>query len=112
MCVLEPFIYDPLVEWSRIPRALATAAAQAAAPGAGQFAQALAAGAGAALAQGESENSEGVRIVHDIGQRLSGINVAHSNDPLTVQNQVQQLISEATDVSLLAQMYVGWAPFL
>jgi phosphatidylinositol kinase/protein kinase (PI-3 family) len=138
LSVLEAFIHDPLVEWTR--RAGGGAAAAAAADGAG-------AGAGgghvpATAAGAETENQDGVRIVRRIVERLDGVynaGVEHlpsrngsnssrfrevaakggahrlaltsaSGSGLAIPGQVDRLLKEATDDRNLALMYLGWMP--
>ena len=53
--------------------------------------------------------------VQDIQHRLKGIIVSKArgfNIPLSVEGQVNLLIEDATSDKLLAQMYIGWAPYL
>jgi hypothetical protein len=144
LSVLEPFIHDPLVEWQR-SKSSSSAAAAAGAGGGGTTAAAAAAaavaanaGAGAAAASragdaipdtavgGESENTDGVRMVKRIAERLDGMYNAGTEQrrrahkdrralPLTaleVKGQVNRLLKEATDDANLALMWIGWMPFL
>ena len=55
--------------------------------------------------------------VGNIEQRLQGFLQSKAktkiiNLPLSVEGQVNQLISEATSVDNLAQMYIGWAAYM
>ncbi|TYZ57617.1 hypothetical protein PybrP1_007399 [[Pythium] brassicae (nom. inval.)] len=117
--VLESFIHDPLVEWGRKGKAAAQGA------GAGG-------GATRSLAELSSDRSkEETRVMlRTIDDRLRGIynlgaairpHVSSSHRrilpesdtlPLSVQGQVDKLIHEATAHENLAQMYIGWMPFL
>lgn len=113
--VLESFVHDPLVEWGR--------KGKAAAQGAG--------GGGAAELSSSDRSKEETRVMlRTIDDRLRGIynlgaairphvSSAHrrllpESDtlPLSVQGQVDKLIHEATSHENLAQMYIGWMPFL
>lgn len=120
--VLESFIHDPLVEWSR--KGKATQSVSTSAGGA--------TGAGRSIADISTDRSkEETRIIlKTIDDRLRGIyNLgdairahvpsSHRNIlpeietlPLSVQGQVDKLIHEATSHENLAQMYIGWMPFL
>ncbi|KAE9043994.1 Serine/threonine-protein kinase [Phytophthora rubi] len=110
--VLESFIHDPLVEWGRRGKA--------------------AQGSGKSIPDLSSERTkEETRLVlNTIDDRLRGIynlgdairplvsashrSILPETDslPLSVQGQVDKLIHEATSLENLAQMYIGWMPFL
>uniref|UniRef100_A0A182Q7R9 Serine/threonine-protein kinase ATR n=1 Tax=Anopheles farauti TaxID=69004 RepID=A0A182Q7R9_9DIPT len=95
MSVLKPFVYDPMVSWSKI-----------------------------GFGQGESSNRDNqvertdpqaMRNVLSIEERLKGyvkIKGKLSHIPLSIEGQVSHLIKEATDVDNLAQMYIGWSGFI
>ncbi|KAF4325589.1 hypothetical protein BBO99_00000354 [Phytophthora kernoviae] len=113
--VLESFIHDPLVEWGRRGKATQSSSSS-----------------GKSVAELSSERSkEETRLVlKTIDDRLRGIynlgdairplvssahrNILPENEPLplSVQGQVDKLIHEATSLENLAQMYIGWMPFL
>jgi phosphatidylinositol kinase/protein kinase (PI-3 family) len=126
MNVLEAFVHDPLVEWTRSGRQ-----------------QQQQRGAQAPKKAVPNQNSRSHKAANDrlriIQQRLSGVynyNVRSSsssstfsssakrkdeggeNDrtvnslPLSVEGQVHRLIHEATSESNLMRMYVGWMPHL
>lgn len=128
LSVLEPFLRDPTVAWSRSGRAQRSEAA---------------AGQGATKGNGGAvtftENADAKEALEKIGGRLSGIyNLVHPGArrikeayqsrkapapqrglgaqmdealPLSVQGQVARLIDEARCEENLAQMYVGWQPW-
>lgn len=79
MSVLEAFIHDPLLDWTKntkspsLPKQLAMSS----------------------LATVEQKLE---------GRILSAL-------PLSVEGQVNDLITTAMDLKNLCQMYVGWAPF-
>lgn len=113
MSVLRPFVYDPLVSWSR----------QSKSDGAR-----------------ERTDTQAMQNVEHIEQRLKGfvcspcylyvelcfyfsfhfclfmkkvkINGVISTIPLSTEGVVNHCISEATDLDKLASMYVGWGAFL
>ncbi|KXS21067.1 hypothetical protein M427DRAFT_310695 [Gonapodya prolifera JEL478] len=88
MSVLETFTHDPLVEWSK----------------------------GKHDKNGESENDQANRSMAVIQKKLDGLiqsitNQSSSWVPLSVEGQVQDLISQAMNKDFLARMYIGWAPW-
>ena len=112
--VLESFIHDPLVEWGRRGKGVQGSMSSNTLP------------------EISSERSkEETRItLKTINDRLRGIcnlgdairplvspsqrRMLPENEgfPLSVQGQVDKLIQEATSTENLAQMYIGWMPFL
>lgn len=94
MSVLKPFVYDPLVEWSK--------------PGKG--------GRSNPMDTGEINNEQAMSHVQNIEHRLKGILKSKTSRPITVplsiEGHVNYLINEATDDKNLCQMYVGWAPYM
>ncbi|KAG2862916.1 Serine/threonine-protein kinase [Phytophthora cactorum] len=113
--VLESFIHDPLVEWGRRGKATQSSANS---------------GKTAAELSSERSKQETRLVLKTIDDRLRGIynlgdairplvssshrNILPENEtlPLSVQGQVDKLIHEATSHENLAQMYIGWMPFL
>ncbi|XP_053684897.1 serine/threonine-protein kinase ATR-like [Sabethes cyaneus] len=88
MSVLKPFVYDPLVSWSKITKH-----------------------------DGMTERTDphAMSNVKHIEERLKGfvrVQGSTSQIPLSVEGQVNHLISEATDLDTLAQMYIGWAAYM
>ena len=83
MSVLESFIHDPLVEWSKGKRQ---------------------------SKNGEVENDKAVKILNDISIRLQGL--VKFGLPLSIEGQVHDLIDSATSVDNLSEMYIGWASYL
>ncbi|KAF0685567.1 Aste57867_22575 [Aphanomyces stellatus] len=97
--VLESFLHDPLVEWGR-----------------SKSKQVLNSSSIKTTAN-EQVNSEAKTMLKTIDDRLRGIwnlgkKQQHETLPLSVKGQVDRLISEATSDENLAQMYIGWMPFL
>lgn len=82
MTILETFIHDPLVEWSKSRKYSRT----------------------------EQDNVFAVKSLAVIERKLTGI--VQDGIPLSVEGQVQELIQQATSIDNLSQMYVGWAPFM
>jgi len=84
MSVLETFIYDPLVEWTKDTNKRTPS--------------------------GEIQNELAIKTVKDIDDRLQGkIGIGL---PISVQGQVHQQIEEAVSLDNLADMYIGWASWL
>ncbi|KDO30102.1 hypothetical protein SPRG_05293 [Saprolegnia parasitica CBS 223.65] len=97
--VLESFVHDPLVEWGRSKSKQSTHVVRK------------------VVASNEQVNSEAKTMLKTIDDRVRGIwNLGkashHETLPLSVKGQVDRLIAEATSDENLAQMYVGWMPFL
>ncbi|KAI9986699.1 hypothetical protein PInf_025654 [Phytophthora infestans] len=113
--VLESFIHDPLVEWGRRGKTTQSDAVSSKT---------------AAELSSELSKQETRLVLRAIDDRLRGIynlgdairplvssshrNILPENEtlPLSVQGQVDKLIDEATSNENLAQMYIGWMPFL
>ncbi|KAI8612937.1 hypothetical protein BC830DRAFT_1134506 [Chytriomyces sp. MP71] len=98
MAVLETFIHDPLCEWtpSKPSRSLVTKGRTS---------------AGITISSAEEqENPEALKVLNKIETKLKGL--MKGSVPLSIEGQVQELISEATDPKNLGAMYIGWAPFL
>ncbi|KAJ2573297.1 hypothetical protein IW140_000342, partial [Coemansia sp. RSA 1813] len=92
MSVLESFLHDPLVEWSkRTTRSTARAAANKDGGG------------------GQQPNEHASRSLDVIRKKLQG---NQGSTPLSVEGQVSELIRVATDPSKLFQMYIGWAAYM
>ncbi|KAL3865678.1 hypothetical protein ACJMK2_043042 [Sinanodonta woodiana] len=91
MSVLRPFIYDPLVEWSK--------------PAKGQRSN--------PTDSGEISNEQAMTHVQNIELRLKGNMKTKSRGlALSVEGHVKYLIQESTDERNLCQMYIGWAAYL
>jgi serine/threonine-protein kinase ATR len=84
MSVLETFLHDPLCEWSKHKNSKITI---------------------------DGENAMAVKTLKTIDKKLRGF-AQQTLLSLSVAGQVDELISMATDPINLAQMYIGWAPFL
>ncbi|CAE7142760.1 unnamed protein product [Rhizoctonia solani] len=101
--VLDAFVHDPLVEWEDQRRKTERLARQK---------------SGRTIdPRGQSDSSTSVDIKEvarnamlPIGRKIQG--VGRDNRVMTVSNQVEALIREATDPVRLAKMYVGWMSWL
>lgn len=97
MSVLETFVHDPLVEWTK-----------SAARGGGR-----AAGAGRAD-EATLEAERGKEALEKIKSRLEGVVVgvgAAPSLPLSPQGQARRLIEEAASRKNLGCMYIWWMPW-
>lgn len=88
MSVMETFIHDPLCEWSKPGRRLSTN-----------------------LQPQTRHNDQAVKRLDAVDKKLMGL-VNAKDIVLSVEAQVDELISQATDVKNLSRMYIGWAPYL
>ncbi|RKP36998.1 hypothetical protein BJ085DRAFT_14939 [Dimargaris cristalligena] len=91
MCVLETFLLDPLCEWSRPTVAAAGRSAQR-------------------VAAVEAQNRLAVINLSKIKRKLDGW--LRNSIPISVEGQVDHLISQATSSAELFHMYIGWAAYL
>ncbi|TVU07548.1 hypothetical protein EJB05_40909, partial [Eragrostis curvula] len=86
MTVLETFIHDPLVEWTKSHKS----------------------------SGGEVQNPHAKRAITNIEARLQGVLVgvkASPSLPLSVEGQARRLIAEAVSLSNLGKMYIWWMPW-
>jgi serine/threonine-protein kinase ATR len=85
LTVLSALRHDPLVEWSRRNASEDES--------------------------GKLESDEAEKELEKIDLKLQGINQLRGPTALSVDGQVSQLISEATNIHNLCQMYVWWMPW-
>ncbi|CAM0908690.1 unnamed protein product [Alopecurus aequalis] len=86
MTVLETFIHDPLVEWTKTSKS----------------------------SGGEVRNPQAQRAIANITARLQGVVVgvnAAPSLPLSVEGQARRLIAEAVSHKNLGKMYIWWMPW-
>ncbi|WOK94665.1 serine/threonine-protein kinase ATR isoform X1 [Canna indica] len=86
MSVLETFLHDPLVEWTKSHKSSGV----------------------------EVQNPHAQRAISNIKARLQGIVVgvgAAPSLPLAIEGQAQRLIEEATSLKNLGKMYIWWMPW-
>ncbi|KAK7116237.1 hypothetical protein V1264_001955 [Littorina saxatilis] len=91
--ILKPFIYDPLVEWSKPSKEKRSNPTET----------------------GEITNEQALNHVQNIEDRLRGILKTKTKArglPLSIEGHVSYLIQEATDERNLCQMYIGWAAYM
>jgi phosphatidylinositol kinase/protein kinase (PI-3 family) len=66
----------------------------------------------AAATRGESLNERALQVVERVSAKLTGRDFARgTTDTLSVAQQVQRLIEQATLHENLCQCYIGWCPF-
>ncbi|KAF9560300.1 serine/threonine-protein kinase M1 [Mortierella alpina] len=133
IAVLEGFLHDPLVEWSKgkkrgqqLQQAAIAAAGGAnlidplgddSGLGAGDEARArlqkprAAAGAGGGDAFDAEQNEKAQAILTQTKKKLTGTE-GGNHFVLTVQGQADDLIQAATSVEHLSAMYIGWSSYL
>lgn len=87
MSVLESFIYDPLVEWTKKTKMV-----------------------NGLEKSGEFENELALKNLQTIDRKLQGL--MQAGLPLSIEGQVHELIHQAMDYKNLAVMYIGWAAFM
>ncbi|OWM80452.1 serine/threonine-protein kinase ATR isoform X2 [Punica granatum] len=86
MSVLETFIHDPLVEWTKSHKSSGV----------------------------EVQNPHAQRAISNIEARLQGVVVgvgAAPSLPLAVEGQARRLIAEAVSLKNLGKMYIWWMPW-
>ncbi|KAJ3016848.1 serine/threonine-protein kinase M1, partial [Thoreauomyces humboldtii] len=95
MSVLETFMYDPLCEWNKPSSRSRTAASRR-------------------EENGEVENEQARQTLDVINRKLQGYasGAAPSALPLGPEGQVHELIQQATSISNLAAMYIGWTAYM
>ncbi|KAF8709080.1 UVSB PI-3 kinase, MEI-41 and ESR-1, partial [Rhizoctonia solani] len=107
--VLDAFVHDPLVEWED-QRRKNERDARLARQRAGRTIDPRGR-AGSSTSVGSTDIKELARnAMLPIGHKIQG--VGRDNRVMTVSNQVEALIREATDPIRLARMYVGWMSWI
>ncbi|XP_055699229.1 serine/threonine-protein kinase ATR-like isoform X2 [Phlebotomus papatasi] len=90
MSVLRPFVYDPLVSWTKKDKDRAD----------GKI---------------ERTDPQALTNLNQIEERLKGyvkINGKRAKMPLSTEGQVNFVIQEATDINNLSVMYIGWGAYM
>lgn len=93
LSVMDTFVHDPLVEWTRNEKSLRS---------------------GVAGGEGEGENPQARDAMATIEGRLKGTLLGVSSRPcmpLSVEGHVAALVAEATSRDNLSRMYIWWAPW-
>lgn len=125
MSVMETFVHDPLLEWSKKSSKSSNArpmdVRQAYEQGKRvlqNIDNKLSGGMGltyrynlACEAQGANSNAA-ISVLASAAGSSTGSNIAHSSGGLSVEGQVRELISQATESSLLSKMWIGWSAYL
>ena len=112
LSVLHTFLYDPLLEWKQSggqPNQSTAPSLVSLLPPPAAVANA---GGGAALQS--LEFTTAAEKLNEVELKLSGVVNVHAKDsfPLSVNAQVDSLIKEACSEHNLAQMYMGWMPWI
>lgn len=130
MAVLEAFVYDPLLNWRLLdqtthierPRRSRNEGTVDSLSGSGdETTMELMSlttrndilnitGGGDGAQPPEVTNKKARAIVDRVKQKLTGADF-NTNDPVSVQRQVDLLIQQATNNENLCQCYIGWCPF-
>lgn len=108
MSVLKPFVYDPLVEWSKPVKPQ------------GQRSIIVPGQRSMVENTGEINNELAMTHVQNIEDRLKGLLKSTSKQgpakprsvALSIEGHVNHLINEATNERNQCQMYIGWAAYL
>ncbi|KAJ1936468.1 serine/threonine-protein kinase M1 [Linderina macrospora] len=90
MSVLEPLMHDPLVEWTKHRQRSNSPSGS--------------------VSDTARPTTQAKMILDIIRKKLQGKHVGERQ--LSVEEQVDELIREATDPGRLFQMYIGWAAYL
>ncbi|CDO73801.1 hypothetical protein BN946_scf185015.g130 [Trametes cinnabarina] len=90
MNVLDAFVHDPLVEWEEKFRRLTRANP---------------------LVDMRTVSQDALGPIEEKLRGVFKLHKSSSGRQLSVSNHVQSLIMQASDVTNLARMYVGWAPY-
>ncbi|WFD05627.1 non-specific serine/threonine protein kinase [Malassezia vespertilionis] len=104
LALLEAFVHDPLISW----RLVTDADAEQRAPDALEH-ELEASGAVRGI-EGEARNQRAVEVVQRIQNKLTGRDF-NPNLTLTVREQVERLIQDATAVENLCVAFIGWCAF-
>ncbi len=99
--ILKPFLHEPITEFDKSQRGKQDRSSRHA----------------DSLSGANDANPKAQEIIERIRERLQGkIRVKGSRDfrslPLSVEGQVQHVVTEATKVENLSRMYLGWASYL
>ena len=112
LSVLHTFLYDPLLEWKQSGGQPTQSAGPSLVNLLPPPAAVVNAGGGAALQS--LEFTTAAEKLSEVELKLSGVVNVHAKDsfPLSVNAQVDSLIKEACSEHNLAQMYMGWMPWI
>ena len=133
LSVLEAFVHDPLVEWTKEKKKKKKKKSSSSTKKRSRDM----AGVENSDNKDDEDNSDARRMLQHIDERLRGVynrdsvlkamqekrrrdgrSVTQNNTsttsmlPLSIEGQLQKLIEEATDEGNLCRMYIGWMPFL
>uniref|UniRef100_A0A674NNJ5 Serine/threonine-protein kinase TOR n=1 Tax=Takifugu rubripes TaxID=31033 RepID=A0A674NNJ5_TAKRU len=110
MAVLEAFVYDPLLNWRLMDKALEgidLGETTHKKPG-NTVPESIHSFIGDGLVQPEALNKKAIQIINRVRDKLTGRDFSH-DDTLDVPTQVELLIKQATSHENLCQCYIGWS---
>uniref|UniRef100_A0A8C5B3T0 Serine/threonine-protein kinase TOR n=1 Tax=Gadus morhua TaxID=8049 RepID=A0A8C5B3T0_GADMO len=112
MAVLEAFVYDPLLNWRLMDKALeGIDLGETTLKKAGTTVpESIHSFIGDGLVQPEALNKKAIQIINRVRDKLTGRDFSH-DETLDVPTQVELLIKQATSHENLCQCYIGWCPF-
>ncbi|WFD44630.1 non-specific serine/threonine protein kinase [Malassezia psittaci] len=102
LALLEAFVHDPLISW----RLVTDVDAEQRAPDAREHEPTTSVRGG----EGEARNQRALEVVRRIQNKLSGRDF-NPNFTLSIPDQVQRLVQDATCVENLCVAFIGWCAF-
>lgn len=119
MAVLEAFVYDPLLNWrlidagrrSRADADICSTSNTVSSPQPSKARTHIALNDALDQSVEMNLNKRALAIVNRVRDKLTGRDFPHIGEKVSVQNQVDLLIQQATSNENLCQCYVGWCPF-
>ncbi|KAJ0174518.1 hypothetical protein K1T71_009626 [Dendrolimus kikuchii] len=119
MAVLEAFVYDPLLNWrlidagrrSRADADICSTSNTVSSPQPSKPRTHIALNDALDQNVEMNLNKRALAIVNRVRDKLTGRDFPHIGEKVSVQNQVDLLIQQATSNENLCQCYVGWCPF-
>ena len=106
LALLEAFVHDPLISWRLVTDV--DPAAEQRAPDAHEHE--AEASSGVRGSEGEARNQRALEVVRRIQNKLTGRDF-NPQVALTVPEQVQRLIQDATSMENLCVAFIGWCAF-
>ena len=104
LALLEAFVHDPLISW----RLVTDSDAEQRAPDAHEHEHEVAGEIRGV--EGEARNQRALEVVRRIQNKLTGRDF-HPNISLSVPEQIERLIQDATSIENLCVAFIGWCAF-
>ena len=104
LALLEAFVHDPLISWRLVTDTEATTEQRA--PDAIEHENTISAYG----AEGEARNQRALEVVRRIQNKLTGRDF-NPNIVLTVPEQIERLVQDATSMENLCVAFIGWCAF-